>query len=152
MENSEDKVLMDLKKVPLESERREIRKRRRNRVLCALLCLFFLVLGFFAGSLTNETAASSGDGTRYYLYRYPVTISYTTTYQGLKQAINYINNYGERMTIDSVSVAFDESTGLLEGTMVLNLYTLSDSVKPHYTIPQISGIPIGNPNIFGTYQ
>ncbi len=105
-----------------------------------------------ASGAAADASAAAGEGSRYYLYRYPVTFSFTTTYQGLKQAVGYVNNYGERMTIDSLSVAFDESSGLLEGTMVLNLYTLTDSIKPHYTVPQITGIPIGNPSIFGTYQ
>ena len=48
MENNEErdeKVLIDLKKVPLASERKEIAQKRKKGFLIALVCLFFFLLG-----------------------------------------------------------------------------------------------------------
>ena len=50
-EEEEEKVLFDLKRVPLASEREEIRNRRRKSFLVFLLCLFFLILGLLLGHL-----------------------------------------------------------------------------------------------------
>ena len=51
MENNEDKVLIDLKRVPLRSEREEIRNRHRKRFLVFLLCLFCLLAGISIGTM-----------------------------------------------------------------------------------------------------
>ena len=48
MENNEErdeKVLIDLKKVPLASERKEIAQKRKKGFLIVLVCLFFFLLG-----------------------------------------------------------------------------------------------------------
>lgn len=41
----EEKIRIPLKKVPLESERREIRQRKRKRILIVLLCVFLFIAG-----------------------------------------------------------------------------------------------------------
>ena len=51
MENEENKVVFDLKRVPLQSEREEIRNRRRKTFLIVLLCLFCLILGILLGHI-----------------------------------------------------------------------------------------------------
>ena len=47
----EDKIYIDLQKVPLKSEREEIRQRRRKRFLIFLFCMLFFVLGLGGGYL-----------------------------------------------------------------------------------------------------
>lgn len=51
MKDEEEKILFDLKRVPLAREREEIRDRRRRNFLVFLLCLFFLILGLLLGHL-----------------------------------------------------------------------------------------------------
>lgn len=51
IDKEEEKVLFDLKRVPLASEREEIRNRHRSYFLVFLLCLFFLILGILLGHL-----------------------------------------------------------------------------------------------------
>ena len=101
---------------------------------------------------------SDGDGTssnvkasEYYLYNYPVTFSFNVSYSGLKKAVQYIEDYGERMTIDDISVAYDDSTGRLTGTMTLNMYTMTGTPKK-YLAPALDNIKLGVANLFGSVE
>ena len=51
----EEKVVVKLKKVPLESERQEIREKRKNRFLVTLLCIVFLFIGLVSGFAISGT-------------------------------------------------------------------------------------------------
>ncbi len=65
MKDEEEKnVLFDLKRVPLASEREEIRDRHRKNFLIVFLCLFFLLLGLLTGYLLfSKDRAYSSDHT-----------------------------------------------------------------------------------------
>lgn len=80
-----------------------------------------------------------------------VTISYSSTYEGLKKWISYIHDYDERMNIPSFSAAFNHTTGKLSGTMMIDLYALNGSDK-EFKDPVINGVPIGTDNIFGSFD
>lgn len=61
-----EKVYIDLQKVPLESERNERRQLRRKRILTVLLCLLFFVAGIGTSFIINrlihpKTEISAGD-------------------------------------------------------------------------------------------
>ncbi len=71
-----------------------------------------------------------------------------TSYEGLKTCMDFINNYHERMNVDAFSATRDQSTGLLAGNMVINLYSVTDE-NHVYTDPSVGGIDIGTDNIFG---
>ena len=92
----------------------------------------------------DSTKASSGE---YSLSEYQVMVSYTGTYAELKKAINFIEDYGERITVNDLTATYDETTNLLTGSMTLNMYTLSGT-DHKYTPPSVSG-SIGTSNIFG---
>jgi len=55
----EDKVYLDLKKVPLESERNEKRNKRKRNFLIFLLCLFFFLIGICGGYLFHSLVRPS---------------------------------------------------------------------------------------------
>ncbi len=67
MINEENKVLVNLQRVPLKSEREEIRQRRIKRFLIFLLCVACLIVGALGGSIVamvghsrdKESSASS---------------------------------------------------------------------------------------------
>ena len=54
MDDKQDKVYFDLKKVPLESEKEEKKKKRKFILLNVSLCIFLIVLGFIFGFLFNR--------------------------------------------------------------------------------------------------
>lgn len=78
-----------------------------------------------------------------------LTMNFTTSYDGFKKLVDYINNYPDKTEIDSVSVSKDSTTGLLSGSLVLKRYALTGTGKA-YEAPVIDNISIGTDNIFGT--
>lgn len=82
-------------------------------------------------------------------YRVTVDISYSTTYQGIKNVIDMVNKHKDKVRIQSLSASFDTTSGVLSGSMTLNFYAIGGNGKP-YKAPSIKGIPIGTDNIFGT--
>lgn len=85
-------------------------------------------------------------------YESKITIGYTTTYQGLKKAIDYINHSTNHMSLGAVNVTFDSSTGNLMGALTINMYSLSGSeINKEYLPPFIDG-NTGRDNIFGSAE
>ena len=78
-----------------------------------------------------------------------ISIAYNTTYEGLKECMNYITSYKERMNVQSFSSNFNQENGQLTGNMIINLYGVKDA-DHKYSAPVIGGIEIGTDNIFGT--
>lgn len=78
-----------------------------------------------------------------------VTYTHEVTYNGLKQFINAIVNDSERKSVESLNVAYDNTTGILVGTTMVNVYTLEGTDR-QYRKTQIPHMPIGTNNIFGT--
>ena len=88
--------------------------------------------------------------TSYYkvsLLQETLTTSYECDYKQLKDLIDFVNDYPERMNIESISMAYDSTTGGLKGNLVLNLYAVTGTGK-EYVAPDISGLSMGVGNIF----
>lgn len=85
----------------------------------------------------------------YYLNNNEVSIVHTSSYQGIKDMIDYIYEHKNRMALESFSVAYDEKTGLLSGSTNVNFYSILGSDK-EYKEQNISGVQMGTNNIFGT--
>ena len=104
-----------------------------------------------AGSVNAPDTVQAVDGEDMLGYKTKVIISYSSTYEGLKKCIGYINDYKDRMSIESFNAAFDQANGLLSGTMVISLYALSGTDRPAEDVI-IDSVPIGTENIFGTFE
>ncbi len=72
------------------------------------------------------------------------------SYQSLKDMVKNVNEYDGRMTMDSLNLTFSKESGLLEGTIVYELYALEGSPK-EYVVPDIR-MDSGVKNIFGTFD
>lgn len=77
-----------------------------------------------------------------------LSMSYKCTYDQMKQFVDFLNTYQERMNISSVSVSYDSETGNLSGSLLLNLYAVTGTGK-QYVDPEITDIRLGDENIFG---
>lgn len=77
-----------------------------------------------------------------------LSMSYKCTYDQMKQFVDFLNAYPERMNISSVSVSYDSETGNLSGSLLLNLYAVTGTDK-QYVDPEITDIRLGDENIFG---
>jgi len=78
-----------------------------------------------------------------------IALSYNSTYEGLKAAMDFITSYHERMNVASFSSNFNQENGQLAGNMIINLYGVKDA-DHRYVDPVVGGIEIGTDNIFGT--
>ncbi|SES84274.1 hypothetical protein [[Clostridium] polysaccharolyticum] len=72
------------------------------------------------------------------------------SYSALKKMIKEINSYDGRMTMDNMNLIFSKESGLLEGSVVYEMYELEGSPK-EYAQPDIR-MPSGVKNIFGTFD
>ena len=94
MENEENKILVDLKKKPLRSEREEIRNRRLKIFMVFMLCLFFLVAGMLAGVLISgrpgNDKESSGSSVS------PLIPSSSTPYSEIQRVMDRYWLYGDQ--------------------------------------------------------
>ena len=82
-------------------------------------------------------------------YKSSMVINYELSYEELKNALNYIHNYPERMNVESLSASYNWETRLLSGSMTINLFAITGDDRA-YEAPDIPGIKIGTDNIFGT--
>ncbi|MDE7297601.1 MAG: hypothetical protein K2N94_02080 [Lachnospiraceae bacterium] len=121
--------------------------------------LFFIEMGEQYGmeisSITfNETQPfyqavwlNGEEGLPLSAYANTFNISYSTTYEGLKGCIEYINQYPERMSLQSMTTAYHAEDGLLTGTLSVIWYSLTGTDKV-YSAPEFENVPYGNENIF----
>lgn len=100
---------------------------------------------------TSKPANSSETPVTYQLLNSDVSMSYTTSYKGLQEFFDYINNHENRMSVQNFSVSYDTTTGLLSGSSVVNMYSVTGMDK-EYNEQNLSGVQLGTDNIFGTIE
>lgn len=106
-----------------------------------------------AVTTTNEAGETiSVEGMpSYTLYSSPYTISQDSSYQGLKDMINYVYHAADRKSISSVTVSYDSETGVLTGSTAIDMYSIVGTDKT-YEKQNIKGVVLGTSNIFGTVE
>lgn len=77
------------------------------------------------------------------------TIAYQADYDSLKMLIEEIHKYPDRMNVSKISCAYDSDTGLMSGSMTLNMYYITGTDK-EYVAPTFEGIDKGVGNIFSS--
>lgn len=87
----------------------------------------------------------------YELEKQQITYTQEFDYDGMKCFVNSIVQNPDRRAIETVTMAYDSSTGHLLGTTSMNLYTLTGTDK-EYEETQIPYMSIGTDNIFGTFD
>ncbi|MCM1144472.1 MAG: hypothetical protein NC318_02240 [Blautia sp.] len=75
------------------------------------------------------------------------TLTYTTTYNGLKNLLSYIYGISTRKSVSSVNVTA-AADGFLNGTVLVDFYYLNGTEFP-YVQKDIMGVPLGTSNLFG---
>ena len=85
----------------------------------------------------------------YALYKSELSLSYTASYDGVKDIFDYIYDHTNRMAVDNISLSYDSTTGMLSATSLVNMYYVLGSDK-QYSQQNLSGVGIGTDNIFGT--
>jgi hypothetical protein len=81
-------------------------------------------------------------------YRTGINMSVSLTYQQLKDLVDYVYNVSAKASVNSISVSYNSSTGLLYGNVVIHKNFLS-SEDSEYVAAQIPDMRTGLPNPFG---
>lgn len=97
-----------------------------------------------SGQITDETVEVTGP----VAYYNTLTMSYDASYDDLKDMVDYIHNFDDRMTIPSITAAYDSETGNISGVINVRMYYLTETNKEYEQVPD-TGIRHGVSNIFG---
>lgn len=102
----------------------------------------------------GEAVANRGDNSNMpsILMDRSVTTNYLVSYDGLKRGIKSISMQDNRMSINNLTVAYDEATGLLRGTTVVDMYCIPGQPDKEYIEPNFSSVLLGSDNIFGSIE
>ena len=79
-----------------------------------------------------------------YSAEFPIT--YTGSYKSLKDVVSYIDNFSERMTVDSLDITYDDE-GIYSGSMMLTCYSVEGEERPERSL-ELNDVEIGVDNIF----
>ena len=72
----------------------------------------------------------------------------TGTEEEVMNALDWISNNSEHMSVGAVTLSADASSGKLSGTIMVNFYSMNGNGIA-YVEPDISGIVIGSKDVFG---
>ncbi len=75
------------------------------------------------------------------------TLDGVFAYDGMKEAFDYIYNYDDRTSIDTVSMTYDATTAQLAVNLSVSKYYIEYAEAEYQPLP-IPQVPIGNPNPF----
>ena len=79
-----------------------------------------------------------------YSAEFPIT--YTGSYKSLKNVVEYIDSYSDRMTVDSLNIVYDED-GIYTGELDLTCYSVEGTERPERSL-ELEQVEIGVDNIF----
>ncbi len=101
------------------------------------------------GNVTFQDADIDQITADYTLYGAPLAINFGSTYKGLKDMLTLIESQNDKNQIKELDVSFDESTGLLDGTIAIWLYYIPDTGR-EYVPTYIPAVPTGVRDVFHT--
>lgn len=95
----------------------------------------------------DGTEENNGDTSGYVCYRAAFPIDYSGTYSAIKDIVSYVDTYSDRMTIDSIDIAYDAEEDLYTGSMNLMCYAIESPERPERSI-DLDEVETGVSNIF----
>lgn len=96
------------------------------------------------GELVEGTAEQNQDQLVCYSAAFP--ISYSGSYKSLKDVVSYIDNYSDRMTVDTLEITFDGESEY-SGKLDLSCYSVEGAERPERSL-ELEQVEIGVDNIF----
>lgn len=98
----------------------------------------------------SQPSSNSSEDTLGMLRTRKATMNYIASYEGVKRSIQHIGVQSNRIAIDSLTLAYDETTGLLIGSATLDMYLAPYQEDKEYVEQNLSSVLLGTDNIFGT--
>ncbi len=84
-------------------------------------------------------------------YKSKVGISGTTSYEGIKNIVKFINEYPDRTTIDDITIGLVDEVGYTINATVSE-YAMIGGDDKQYVAPEFDNNKFGVDNIFGTFS
>lgn len=97
----------------------------------------------------QPTAPANPNGI--YLMKHGLSINYEAGYENLKQLFNFIVEDSQQKTLHSVTLSYNESTGVLSGNLTSSMYSMTGT-SVVYQKPDFTGIAIGTDDLFKTFS
>lgn len=101
---------------------------------------------------TTDVAATDGTATTstgLQCYRAIFPLAYQGSYESLKNVVNYVDTNSDRMTINSIDIAYDEANDVYTGNMELYCYAIKGEDRPERSV-ELNEIQTGVENLFDT--
>ncbi len=98
-----------------------------------------------AGDATATEAEVADESEELNCYSADFDITYSGSYKSLKDVITYIDNYSDRMTVDSLNITYDGEQ--YKGDLDLRCYSVEGLSRPERSL-ELSQVEIGIDNIF----
>ena len=89
----------------------------------------------------------SGPSSNYECYRASFPVSYMGSYDALKDVVYYVDNYSDRMVVDTIDIAYNADADRYSGSMNFMCYAIESEDRPERTI-ELNEVEIGVDNIF----
>ena len=95
----------------------------------------------------NGSEDGTTDVTGYQCYRAAFPIDYSGTYSAIKDIVSYVDNYSDRMAIDSIDIMYDPANDVYTGSMNLMCYAIESADRPERAIT-LDDVEVGVSNVF----
>ena len=99
-----------------------------------------------AGTGTDALTGDQVNKEEYICKSSAYNISYSGSYQGIKDMLQYIADYKYRMNVSSIAINYDREADKYSGSTVINGYSISGPDRTPDTVDP--GVPAGTSNIF----
>lgn len=99
---------------------------------------------------TTSTNTSATSSNKYQLYVKSSSISFGVGYEGIKAVAAYVKNGALKKNIESIYLTYDQDTGRLMGTMIINFYSISGEDIDKETREELPEVARGLTNVFKT--
>lgn len=100
-----------------------------------------------AAATGDLVEAGAAEDAPYECYRADFPISYEGSYESLKDVIRYVNEYEDRMTINTIDITYEADADIYSGTLNLKVYAIMSEDRPE-TSMELNEVEIGTENIF----
>ena len=102
-----------------------------------------------AENSSESVLATSEPAPVYDCYRALFPISYSGSYESIKDVVSYVDNYTDRMTINQIDISYDAENDVYSGNIQLYCYSIEGEDRPERTV-ELNEVETGVNNIFNS--
>lgn len=100
---------------------------------------------------SGRNLMQQGENSGYVLYTNPVEYNFLSGYENMKGMVAAITGASSGKNVESIVLSYDSDTGMLNGTMVINEFSLSGNGRIYEPLGSFD-VTMGNNNPFATAE